>query len=342
MSIGIVGSGAIGGYLAVALSAAGCPVVLYNARTQSRAPVLVRIDGSVQRPWAPIQLTSAPADLAAVSLCIVSVKSPATRDVADVLASALADDVPVVSFQNGLDNLRTLRKRLGDRVHGGVVTFHVLREAHYRRRASMGKLIMGGGDVPRVQQLAAWLRQSGERVELAEDMDSVIYGKLLLNLNNGICAATGRGIRDVLLSRDCRWAFAQCVREGLQVMRAAGIEPARVSALPPGALAKALTLPDAIVARASVAFTRMSPVARSSTLADLDRGRRTEIDDLNGASVKIANQLRIDAAINSLVVGIVHEHEALAVAGRRPRYLSPEELRSRIESLRPRISNAAA
>lgn len=328
-----MGGGAIGGYLAVALSAGGSPVTLHVRREQ-REPVIVRLDGTVVRGRAPITITTDRAALAAVSACIVAVKSTATREIGDLLAPVLPDGVPVIAFQNGLDNVGILEKHFGGRAFGGVVTFHVIAQDHYRRRASKGKLFIGGPDEPAIQCVARSLIRAGERVELVDDMASVMHGKLLLNLNNGICAATGLGIRDVMESRDCRWALAHCVREGVGVMHRAGIVPARVSAISPELLATALTLPDFVVARVAVAVTAMDPAARSSTLADLDRGRRTEIDELNGAIVRIAEQHHIDAPINRLVVGIVHEHEASAVAGRRPAYLSPRELRERIERAR--------
>jgi 2-dehydropantoate 2-reductase len=331
MTFGVVGAGAIGGYLAAALSAGGCPVVLYSRHERSQPPCIIRLDGSIQRGDAPITLTTDPRALSAVSLCIVAVKSTATADVAAVLDEALLPDAPVVSFQNGLDNVSTLARRLGERVFGGVVTFHVIRQGHYRRRASKGKLVAGGVDQVRVRAMRRFLERAGERLELARDMGPVFAGKLLLNLNNGVCAATGLGIRDVMLDRSCRRVLAQCIEEGLTAMRAAGIEPARVSALPPSLLARALRLPDFVVARPSLAITRMAPDARSSTLDDLDAGRRTEIDALNGAIVDLAQRHGLDAPANRTLVAIVHDHEAAVTAGRAPRYLSPEELERRLQ-----------
>src|SRR5690606_3121227 len=98
-----------------------------------------------------------------------------------------------------------------------------------------------------------------------------------------ICAATGLSISESLRSRDARWCFARCLREGIEVMRAAGLKPARVTVVPPRLIAALMVLPDEVVLRVARAIVDVDPRARSSTLQDLDRGRLTEIDELNGA-----------------------------------------------------------
>src|SRR5690606_32298102 len=130
----------------------------------------------------------------------------------------------------------------------------------------------------------------GERLELRRDIEAVMAGKLLLNLNNGICAATGLGVADSLADADARWCFSRCIREALSVMRRAGITPARVAPLPASWIAWALLLPDALVMPIARRMVGVLPSARSSTLQDLDRGRPTEIDELNGTVVWLAER----------------------------------------------------
>src|SRR6185503_9475464 len=82
------------------------------------------------------------------------------------------------------------------------------------------------------------LRSVGETLELRGDIEQVRAGKLLLNLNNGICAATGATVLEFLRSADARWCFARCLLEGDRILRACGLEPGRIAPLSVRSLAR--------------------------------------------------------------------------------------------------------
>src|SRR5690606_5428918 len=114
------------------------------------------------------------------------------------LADVLRPDAVVVSFQNGLHNAERLRAGLSQPVSQGIVTFNVVREAPLRfRQASVRPMYAGalpGAPGERLQALRDGFTQSGLRLDLRADIEAVAAGKLLVNLNNGVCAATGLGI----------------------------------------------------------------------------------------------------------------------------------------------------
>lgn len=338
MHIGIVGAGAVGGYLAAELSAGGAEITLVTRKGKSAAkPVAIRADGAVLHARSSLVITDDYASLAGVDIALVTVKSLATEEVAAALARALPPNTPVVSFQNGLRSVEILRAKLGARATGGVVTYNVYNgEQGERRQASSGKLFAGRlpGDLERrMQALKEACSAAGEVLELRRDFDRVVLGKLLLNLNNGVCAATGLGIAASLHDYDARFCFAECIREGLHCMRLAGLKPARVTVLPPELLSLALKLPNAIVTRMARSLVGIHPAARSSTLQDIDRGHPTEIDDLNGAIAAIAKRAGGEAPRNELVTRIVHEIEHVAMSGGRPSFVPPRELRSQMERI---------
>lgn len=340
MHVGVVGAGAIGGYLAAELSAGGARVTLVHrkgAAGAEKAPLAVRADGIVFKQTTEILLTDSLDALRGADACLVTVKSRDTEAAADALAGALSPDTVVVTFQNGLRNAEILRARLGERVTPGVVTYNVfIDERGRRRQATTGKLLAGllpGPGGMRLRALREAFRAAGERLDLRADIDRVLLGKLLLNLNNGVCAATGLGIAASLLDRDARACFAHCLREGLHWMSRAGLRPARVTALPPALLPLVLGLPGPLVDRAARAIAGIGAAARGSTLQDLDRGRATEIDELNGAIAAIARRAGGSAPINELVTRIVHEHERAAAAGQPPDFVPPGELRARMERI---------
>jgi 2-dehydropantoate 2-reductase len=116
-------------------------------------------------------------------------------------------------------------------------------------------------------------------------------------------------------------------------MRAAGMTHARVTVLPAGLLARAMLLPDWLISRMARSMATMDPGARSSTLQDLDRGRATEIDHLNGAIVALSQRCAEPAPLNRAVTRIVKNHELAVLSGERPAFLTAHELRSRLELL---------
>ncbi len=334
LSVGIVGRGAIGGYLGLLLGAAGVRVTFVERPGGPPASLAIDVSGREHRPATLASTSSEPSALAGVDVCIVSVKSFDTTAVGQGLAAALPSKTPVVSFQNGLENVGRLQGALGNRIAGGVVTFNVrVEDGGVRRQLSAGKLMIGRLEGERGLQLAALashFEQRGQPTELRADIRKVIAGKLLLNLNNGVCAATGVGIAESLSDPDARWCYAQCIREGARVMREADLHPARVAVLPAELLARALALPQRLLGPLIHHFGQIQRSARSSTLQDLDRHQRTEIDELNGAILKLAREHGARAPANGLVTDVVHRHERSVLTGVAPQFVAPRELRKQM------------
>lgn len=336
--MGVLGAGAIGGYLGVTLASAGASVVLVGRRElveQRERLHALALDGRELRPVATLEVAEDPATLARADVVLVTVKSGATAAAAALLRQHAGPEATVVSFQNGLRNAGLLREALGPRVVAGMVSFNVVREQHGARlrQATRGPLVAGTGEGPhaaRMRELAAGLEAAGLPLQLHHDIDDVLAGKLLLNLNNGICAATGLPIAASLRSRDARWCLSRCMLEGLAVLRAAGYRPRSVIGLPAWLIARALPWPDAILLRLAKKLVSADPLARSSTLQDLDAGKATEIDELNGAITVIAREHGRHAPANATITEIVHGLEATAPP--LP-FLTPAALRERITAL---------
>jgi 2-dehydropantoate 2-reductase len=335
LRVAVLGAGAIGGYLGLRLSAAGTAVVLVGRRELvEQRPQLhaLTLDGEELRPGGDLEVTDDPAALAGAAVVLVTVKSQATAEAGALVARYAPAEATVVAFQNGLHNAERLREALGPRVVAGMVSFNVVREQHGARwrQATRGPLVAGTGDGPhgeRMRALAVHFAAAGLPLRLHPAIDDVLAGKLLLNLNNGICAATGLPIAASLRSRDARWCLSQCMLEGLATLRAAGYRPRSVIGLPPAVIARALRLPDAILLRVASRLVSADPSARSSTLQDLDAGKPTEIDELNGAIATLARTRGRTAPANATVAALVHALEGHPAP--LP-FVTPAELRRRI------------
>lgn len=335
--IGVFGAGAVGGYLGAALSAAGAPVVLVGRRSllDVRAELCaVPLGAAALMPGDDLVVTDDPRALSDVDVCLVTVKSGDTGTAGQTLRDVLPPGALVVSFQNGLDNAGTLRAALAQPVAAGVVGYNVRRDGGRMVQATTGVLLAerlaGEG---RLEDLRATFARVGFELGLRADIDAVLAGKLLVNLNNGVCAATGLNIAAALRDPDARRCFAACIDEGRRVMRASGLRPANVVGVPPAVVARVLRWPDALLRPFTRLFVRIDPSARSSTLQDLDRGRPTEVDALNGALVALAARAGVPAPVNAHVVEVVRGLERDVARGDPPGFVAAAELRRALEAL---------
>jgi 2-dehydropantoate 2-reductase len=340
MHVVIVGAGAVGSFVGAVLAAHGHDVALVGrSALPDPRPLAIDLHGKPHAPTGPLTVTQDLAGLSEVDVCIVAVKSQHTVHAANAVRAALPPSTTVVSLQNGLDNVARLRAALGPEydVVAGMMTFNVIPTDAGFRQATAGPLVFGPGERAdsqrRVQRLRESLQARGFDVRVRKDMPAVQLGKLLLNLNNGLCALTGLPLAAMLADRVTRTVFADAIREGLAVARAAGRPVGQLGVLSPRLVAFVLGLPDAAFFRISRAMLAVDPAAKTSTLQDLERGRLTEIDELNGAIAALASAHGVAAPINALISRGVHELEAHLGAGPLP-YWSPATLRERVAAAR--------
>ena len=298
--IAVFGAGAIGCWVGGMLAAGGADVTLIGrARVLDELAGGLRVsdlDGGDRR--VTVRIASAVGD---ADLVLVTVKSAATRDAATALAHVTC---PVLSLQNGVRNVETLRARL-PRVLAGMVPFNVVRRAPGTyHRASAGTIMVDPAAAPLLPM----------HVEARSDMPAVQWSKLLMNLNNAINALSDLPLAEELAQRAYRRCLAAAQREALALVRAARIELARVTPLPPAWLPSLLELPDRIFRVLARRVVAIDPLARSSMWEDLEAKRPTEIDYIQGEIIALAERLHRTAPINAALVALVRAAEA---GGRR-------------------------
>jgi len=241
----------------------------------------------------------------------VTVKSGATGEMAALIAAHARPEAVVVSLQNGVGNADRLRAGLAGRlVLAGMVPFNVVQspdgETPFRvHRASEGKVMVDDG----VAGLAGLLDVEGLAVETHADMKAVLWGKLLMNLNNALVALSGVPLATELADRRWRLILAGQIGEALAAMKACGIRPARIAGLRPALLPKVLGLPDWLFRRLARRMLAIDPEARSSMWDDLQRGRPTEIGELQGAVLALAESAGVPAPLTAQVATLVREAE---------------------------------
>ncbi|TPN80745.1 2-dehydropantoate 2-reductase [Mesorhizobium sp. B1-1-5] len=315
----IAGAGSIGCYAGGCLALAGRQVILL-ARPRIEAALRqggLRVsdvegrDRGLERQALAVT-TDPAAALPQADVILVTVKSGATREMASLIAAHATPDAVVVSLQNGIDNADRLRAGVDGRtVLAGMVPFNVVQSADGElplrvHRASDGKVMIEDSDAGLISLLGV----EGFRVEVHADMKAVLWGKLLMNLNNALVALSGLPLASELADRRWRLILARQIDEALQAMKASGIEPARIAGLRPALLPIELRLPDwlfMLLARRMLAIDRE---ARSSMWDDLQRGRPTEIGDLQGAVLRLAQEAGTPAPTVRRIIALVRAAEA--------------------------------
>ncbi len=311
MNIVIAGAGSIGCFCGALLAAAGHSVTLLG-----RARVLNAIRGqgltvtdfsNLHRHVAAVQLTLSedPACLGDAELVIVTVKTGATAEMAALIAAHATETAPVLSWQNGLENARTLRTALPGRdVRAGMVPFNVVPTgpATYHR-ATSGEIVIERGS----RSLAERLSAPDLRVSESDQIEAVQWGKLVINLNNALNALSGLTLQNQLLDRNWRRLMADQMAEAQRVLKVAEIEATSTTPLPAWMTPHILRLPTPIFTRIAAKMLTIDPNARTSMAYDLTAGRPTEIDSLQGEIIKLGQQYAIPTPINSRVSQLIHQ-----------------------------------
>jgi 2-dehydropantoate 2-reductase len=311
----VFGAGSIGCYVGGRLAAAGSAVQFIG---RARLAQELSASGLHLTDWEGADLRVAAQELrfstsaqaaAEADLVLVTVKSAATDEAGAQLAEVLRPDAVVVSFQNGLHNAELLRKRLpGRTVLTGMVPFNVVnRGGGAFHHGSEGRL--EAEEHPALERFLPAFEKAGLPLELHAQMLPVLWAKLLLNLNNAVNALSDLPLKEELSQRAYRRCVAMAQEELLGLLEQAGVQPARLTPLPPHWIPKLLGVPDFLFRRLASQMLEIDPLARSSMWEDLQAGRRTEVDFLNGEVVKLAHAQGRQAPVNARLMSLIHQVE---------------------------------
>lgn len=313
--VAIFGAGSVGCYLGGRLAAAGADVTFIGrprlAELLAKTGLTLTSLHDTKHQVAPdqLQFSTDAAVLADMDLVLVTVKS-ADSDLAGLtLARYLKPSAIVLSFQNGLHNTSILKNALPKhRVLAGMIPYNVInRGAGCFHQGSDGVLEVAD-DAALTPFLPAFER-AGLTLQTHHDMQQVLWSKLLLNLNNAINALSGQPLKQELSQRGFRRCLAMAQLEALDLYRRAGIKPARLTPIPPKLMPKLLCVPDALFTRLAARMLAMDPLARSSMWEDLEAGRQTEVDWINGEVLRLAESLGQPAPINERLVALIRSAE---------------------------------
>lgn len=292
--VAIIGPGAIGCMLAVRL--AGVTVTLIDhrpdraARLSARPLRLESADGDLRVRVPVRQSPDSPPDLV-----LLAVKAYAAAEAARAAARWIGD-APLVAFQNGLGAAAEVAAALPGTTVITAVSYQaatLVDEGWVRHVANLATYLgyEGRPADDAVRGAVEIMNSSHIPAEAADDIRPVVWGKLVINAAiNPVAALAGEPNGSVAERRSLR-ALAQAIaEEGEAVARAEGI-----------------TLPYASAVEAVLETSRRTAANRCSMLQDLDAGRRTEIDYLNGALVRAAERRGLSLPANRAITALIRQ-----------------------------------
>ncbi len=282
----LVGTGALATLFAARLGEAGHSVSMLGTWKQGLQALrengarIQDADGN-ERAY-KVHATDDPREVSGAKFAIVLVKSWQTERAAHQLKLSLADDGHALTLQNGLGNRETLTRDLGaGRVSLGVTTTGATLLAP-------GLVRTGGEGIISIEQnqvlapLEAALRSSNFNLQIVDDAQSLIWGKLVINAAINPLTALLRIPNGELLARPI-------IRK---MMASLASETAEVAA------AEHVNLPFSNPVSAAEDVARKTAKNHSSMFQDVRRGAPTEIDAICGAVTKRAEFHGIDTPYN--------------------------------------------
>jgi 2-dehydropantoate 2-reductase len=317
----VVGAGAIGGITAAKLAEGNVGRVVVLDTNEEHVAALrdpgLTVEEEGGDSTVPLEAVTSADDLdGEFDFALIAVKSPFHRAALEPLA-ATGKVESFVSLGNGL-----IQDRMGeivgaDRLLACIVEWGGNNLGPGRVvRDTIAPMVVGeldGEERDRTRLLAQCLEAVGA-VRLTNNMRGQIWSKLLVNSScTGLSAVSGLRYGGVADHEDGRRALYEIWAEGVAVAEAEGIELDEVLDVQPHEL----------VERDDAALDRLMAIAgntKPSMLQDLEQGRATEVDVVNGGVAERGRAHSIPTPFNDRVVEVVH---AMEESERSP---APEEL----------------
>jgi 2-dehydropantoate 2-reductase len=293
--IAVVGAGAVGGYFGGMLARAGAPVVFIGRPAFVDA---IKQNGlfldTVQ--FQERVKVEASTDLAAArdaNIILFCVKTTDTAETAGAMARVLAKDVVIISMQNGVDNAEQIEAASALKALPAAVYVAASVPAPGTvKHVGRGDLVLGPKNEI-TERVAAVFNRANVPCRISENLAGELWTKLVWNCALNALSALGKvTYGEILSSADSRQLLETTVYEVLAVAKASGVQPAGLED-PKTALAGAYKVAQSMAA------------TRSSTSQDMMRGKKTEIDSLNGFIVRRARELNIAVPVNHALFTLV-------------------------------------
>ena len=294
MRIGVMGTGAVGGYFGARLAAAANQVAFI-----ARGPHLtaMRQQGLiVESPQGNLRIgdalfTDDPAQVGIVDLVLFCVKSYDTETAAANLEPLIGDRTIILSLQNGVDNADKIARRWGQRstLAGVVYIGSQLLQPGRIQHSSGGRIVFGelDGQVNQTTRAVERTLASAEiPCEASKDIRSIQWRKLLWNAPFcAISCLTRANVKEIVGSDSLTKLALDCMTEVREAAKTQTID------LDPALFDETLN------------FSKGLGDFKPSMLQDLEAGKPLEVEAFNGIVVELLRQAGKEAPTNQVFYG---------------------------------------
>ena len=297
--VAVMGAGAVGCYYGGMLARAGASVTLIGraAHVDAIAAHGLRFDGLAFQETINLTASTRTDALVDAELILFCVKSTDTAAVGRDIAPLVKSTALILALQNGVDNPQAIAHEVACPVIPAVVYVACnMGGPGHVRHTGRGDLVIGAmrgaahaPTTDQVMRLAATLERAGVPCRVSANVEGELWGKLLINCTYNAISALGRArYKRLVALEDTRALMRAVVLEVLAVAEASGV-----------------TMPASDWTEVALGLADSMPEATSSTAQDLARGKRTEIDHLNGFLARRGAALGIDTPVNRTLHALV-------------------------------------
>lgn len=301
MKVAIIGAGAMGSLFGGLLAEDDVKVWLCDIWTEHVDYINTKglaIEHEANQRTVDIRATTDPDEIGKIDTALIFVKSMQTSVAAQTAAKLLTDTGVAVTLQNGLGNAALISDIVGDGrvVAGTTAQGATLVGPGSIRHAGKGPTVIGRWNgVPNdaVADIARLFNHAGIPTRVVEDVQGVIWNKLLINIGiNAITALTGINNGELLDLDATRSLCRSAVEEAVAVARAMNVQV------------------EADIVEHVFEVAKATALNRSSMGQDIDNRRQTEIDAINGAIVQEARRLGLPVPVNQTLTALIKTRQS--------------------------------
>jgi 2-dehydropantoate 2-reductase len=293
--IAVVGAGAVGGYFGGLLARAGASVVMIGRQPFVEAVKTrgIFLDALTFKEFVPVEASAELRAARGADIVLFCVKTTDTAATARELGPFLAPQSVVLSFQNGVDSVEQIQSAAKIAASQAVVYVAAsVPQLGHVKHVGRGDLVIGPEN-DKSQMLARLFARAEIPCRISNNIEGELWTKLIWNCALNAISALGRAkYGRIAANADARQLMETVVLEVLAVAHAAHI-------VLPG-----LENTEAAMAGAMKIATQMTE-AMSSTAQDLNRGKFTEIDSLNGLISRRGSALGVPTPVNHALFTLV-------------------------------------
>jgi 2-dehydropantoate 2-reductase len=299
LKIAVMGAGAVGCYHGGMLARVGHAVVLI-ARPQHVDAIArdgLRMETRTFDERVRLAASIDPGAVQGASLVLFCVKSADTEAAGVQIRPYLAPDALVLCLQNSVDNADRLRTVLPPHQVSAAVVYVATEMAGpgHVKHHGRGELVIEPSGAS--EAVAAALSAAGVPTQVSGNVRGALWTKLVINCAyNAVSAIAQRPYGEAVAGEGVKDVMREVVEECLAVASAEGVQ-----------------LPADVHAAVSQIAEAM-PNQYSSTAQDLARGKRTEIDYLNGLIVRRGEALGVKTPANRVLWALVKLLESKRLA----------------------------